>query len=90
MFNSCPVFFLFEPFSTAWLTSHYDTLRGHHVFSHRVTINALRSFELAKTQLLSITLLLTLENWKHSPPLGGPGGREKFVHIKRYSPTGCG
>lgn len=45
----------------------------------------LTSLELAKIQLLSITQLLTLKNWKHSPTIGGPRGREKFVHIKCYS-----
>lgn len=44
MFYSCPVFSVLEPFSTAWLTSHYDTLHGHHVFSYRVTINAFGVF----------------------------------------------
>ena len=84
------VFSLFEPHSIAWQESHYDTLCGHHFFSHRATIDGLTSFELAKIQLLSITLLLTSENWKHSPSVGGPGGKEKFVHIKCYSSTGCG
>lgn len=90
MLYTCPVFSLFEPRSTEWQANHYDILCGHHFFSHRAPRDALTSFELAKIQLLSITLLLTSENWKHSPRVEGPGGREKSVHIKCYSSTGCG
>lgn len=44
------------------------------------SIDGLMSFELAKIQLLSVTLLLTSEKWKHSPSVGGPG-RQRNLYV---------